>query len=246
MRDGKAWGIILNHQHNLEQGSSLKYTTVFFDLDGTLIESGPGIFALVRAVLRDMGLPDRPDADMPAMIGPPLYDGFRDVLKIPDERMDEALTLYREKSRTVGVGLIKPYPGVPELLRALREEGVFTGVVTSKITPAAREHLGRLGLAPHLDYVRGGVPGGSAEKLTILRGALEDVRPDFARTVMVGDRHFDLLAAREAGIASIGVTYGYGSAAEIASCAPTHTVASVAELGELLLGSIFPILKRKE
>jgi len=239
LRDGKAWGIILNHQHNLERGSSLKYTTVFFDLDGTLIESGPGIFALARAVLRDMGLPDRPDDEMPAMIGPPLYAGFRDVLKIPQGRMDEALALYREKSRTVGVGLIKPYPGVPELLRSLREAGAFTGVVTSKITPTAREHLERLGLAPHLDYVRGGVPGGSAEKLIILLGALDDIRPDPARTVMVGDRRFDLLAAREAKIASVGVTYGYGSPEEIAACAPTHTVARVEELGELLLGHIF-------
>jgi len=239
LRDGKAWGIILNHQHILKQESSLKYTTVFFDLDGTLIESGPGIFALARAVLRDMGLPDRPDDEMPAMIGPPLRDGFRDVLKIPEERMDEALALYREKSHTVGVELIKPYPGVPELLRALREAGALTGVVTSKITPTAREHLERLGLAPHLDYVRGGVPGGSAEKLTILRGALEDLRPDPARTVMVGDRHFDLLAARDAGIACVGVTYGYGSTAEIASCEPTHTVASVEELEALLLKTDF-------
>ncbi|HWQ57876.1 MAG TPA: HAD hydrolase-like protein [Clostridia bacterium] len=213
----------------------MQYTTVFFDLDGTLIESGPGIYAAARAVLRDMGIPARPDAEMPAMIGPPLYDGFREVLKVPEERVQEALALYREKAKTVGIDLIKPYPGILGLLEALKRAGTFVGVVTSKVTPTANEHLERLGLARHIDLVRGGVPGGGAEKLPILLEALGEVRPVKARCVMVGDRHFDLLAADAAGIPSIGVTYGYGSEAEIASCHPTHTVSSVAALGDLLL-----------
>lgn len=211
------------------------YSIVLFDLDGTLIESGPGIFAAARAVLRDMDIPDRPDCDMVGMIGPPLADGFRDVLGVPEARIPEAVERYHEAAKTVGMDLIRPYPGVPELLESLDRAGALVGVVTSKITPTAKAHLERFGLAPRIRYVRGGFPGGSAEKSLLLREAIHDLRADKASIVMVGDRHFDLMAARDAGIASVGVTYGYGSESEIDFCNPTHKAASVAALRALLL-----------
>jgi phosphoglycolate phosphatase len=130
---------------------------------------------------------------------------------------------------------VRPYPGIPELLASLKREGALVGVVTSRNTVTAIAHLERFGLMPDIDYVRGGEPGGNAEKLALLREALADLRAYTGERVMVGDRHFDLLAARDAGIDSVGVTYGYGSAEEIAACDPTHTVSSVAELGKLLL-----------
>lgn len=218
-----------------EPERSLPYTTVLFDLDGTLLESGPGILAAARAVLRDMALPDLPDEEMVRMVGPPLADSFRSVLRVPQERVAEAVRRYHETARTVGLDLIFPYPGVRELLGQLKDAGLVLAVVTSKITPTANAHLARVDLARYFDYVGGGTPGGSAEKLPILLAALEALQADKERAVMVGDRHFDLDAARAAGIASIGVGYGYGSAAEIAACAPTHAAQSVAELRELLL-----------
>ncbi len=211
------------------------YTTVLFDLDGTLIESGPGILAAARAVLHDMGLPEPPQDVMINMIGPPLADSFRDILQVPESRVSEARQRYHETAKTVGMDLIKPYPGVPGMLDALKRAGALVGVVTSKVTPTAKAHLERFGLVPFIDYVRGGEPGGSAEKLPLLLRAIEDLNARKPETVMVGDRHFDLIAAKTAGIPSVGVTYGYGSSAEIASCAPTHTVSGVAELTSLLL-----------
>lgn len=224
---------------NPEHARSLPYTTALFDLDGTLVESGPGIFAVARAVLRELNLPDLPDCEMVKMVGPPLADSFQNVLNVPSELIPEAVRLYHAAATSVGMDLIKPYPGIESLLGELKTAGLTLGVVTSKITPTAKAHLSRFGLAPYFDYVGGGTPGGSAEKLPILMAALEALQADKARAVMVGDRHFDLLAARKAGVAAIGVTYGYGSAQEIASCHPTHTAADVEELRILLLGEPF-------
>ena len=79
------------------------------------------------------------------------------------------------------------------------------------------------------------MPGGSAEKTFLLQTAVDALAADKTSIVMVGDRHYDLAAANAVGVPSIGVLYGYGSAEEIASCAPTHTAASVEALGSLLL-----------
>ena len=211
------------------------YSVVLFDHDGTLLESGPGILAVARTVLRDMNLPGLPDETMVKMIGPPLVNCYSDILNVPAGRLSEAVDRHRELAKTIGMEGVRPYPGIPELLAALKRAGAFVGVVTSRNTEAAIDHLERFGLMPDIDYVRGGEPGGSAEKLTLLREALADLHADKNETVMVGDRHFDLLAARNAGVDSVGVTYGYGAAEEIAACEPTHTVSSVNELSKLLL-----------
>ncbi len=212
------------------------YSTVLFDLDGTLIQSGPGIFAAVKAVMRDMDLSELPEAKLHAMVGPPLADGFRDVLGIPEDRLQEAMVRYRKKAETVGLDLIFPYPGVPELLSSLKDAGAVVGVVTSKITPTATAHLQRFGLAPWIDYIRGGFPGGSADKLLLLETAILELGAPKETTVMVGDRRFDLEAAAAAGVNSIGVLYGYGEESELAACKPTHMAESVKALKNILLG----------
>ena len=210
------------------------YKTVLFDLDGTLIESGPGIFAAARFVMREMGIEDIPDDKLVKMIGPPLADCFRHVIGVPEERVFEATERYHAAAKTIGLDLIKPYPGIPELLQKLKAMGATVGVVTSKVTPTAKEHLSRFGLAPYIDYLRGGIPGGSADKLMLVEAARDDLPGPSSSKVMIGDRHFDLNAAKRAGLPSIGVTYGYGSAEEIAASSPTYTVNSVAELSALL------------
>jgi phosphoglycolate phosphatase len=213
----------------------LLYQTVLFDLDGTLIESAPGIFACARAVMQEMGLPPMTDAQLRPMVGPPLAVCFSDVIGVPKDRVQEAVDRYHLLAKTVGLDAIHPYPGIPALLAGLKAAGACVCVVTSKVTPTAQAHLERYGLAPFIDRLWGGIPGGSAEKTFLLQTALDALHAKKTSIVMVGDRHYDLRAAQAVGIPSIGVLYGYGSAEEIASCAPTHTAATVETLGRLLL-----------
>lgn len=213
----------------------MKYATVFFDLDGTLIESGPAIFATTRATLTEMGLPCPDDVFLRRLIGPPLKMGFSEFLGIPADRVDEAVNLYREKAKTMGVALAEPYEGVLEMLGALKAAGLRLGIVTSKVHATALEQLTAFGIAPYADYVRGAFKNGSGEKTELLRIAAAEFPSELERTAMVGDRYFDLDAARNVGLKSIGVLYGYGDRAEIEACKPTHIAQSVAELKELLL-----------
>ena len=213
------------------------YSTVLFDLDGTLIESGPGIFAAARAALKDMGLEAPDDEHIRKMVGPPLRHSLRDVVGVPEDLIEEATAKYREKAKTVGLDLIKPYAGVVDMLKALKAQGIRRGVVTSKLTPVAREHLERYGLMEYIDYVRGGIEGWSgADKATLLRQAIDDIHADKKDVAMVGDRLFDLEAANAVGVDGIGVLYGYGDEAELKACAPRYIVKTVGELSALLCG----------
>lgn len=216
----------------------MTYDTVFFDLDGTLIESGPAIFATARATLADMGLSCPPDEHLHKMVGPPLKAGFSEFLHIPENRLDEAANLYREKAKTMGMGSTLPYEGVIALLQALKAHKIRVGVVTSKVQSTALEQLAAFGIAPYVDYVRGAFPDGNGEKTELLRIAIKEFCTPENRAVMVGDRYFDLNAARNVGIFSIGVLYGYGEHAEIKACAPTHIARDVKELERLLLGHV--------
>lgn len=213
----------------------MNYDTVFFDLDGTLIESGPAIFATARATLADMGLSCPPDEHLHKMVGPPLKSGFSEFLHIPDNRLDEAANLYREKAKTMGVELAAPYEGVIALLQALKAHNIRVGIVTSKVQSTALEQLKAFGIFEHVDYVRGAFADGTGEKTELLRIAVEEFCSQENHAVMVGDRYFDLNAARNVGIHSIGVLYGYGDRAELEACAPTHIACDVKELERLLL-----------
>ena len=216
----------------------MTYDTVFFDLDGTLIESGPAIFATARATLLEMGLSCPPDEHLHKMVGPPLKAGFSEFLHIPENRLDEAANLYREKAKTMGVELASPYEGVIALLQALKEHKIRGGVVTSKVQSTALEQLKAFGIFEHVDYVCGAFADGTGEKTELLRIAIKEFCTPENRAVMVGDRYFDLNAARNVGIHSIGVLYGYGEREEIEACAPTHIARDVKELEHLLLGHV--------
>lgn len=220
----------------LKESDLLLYQTVLFDLDGTLIESAPGIFACARAVMEEMGMPLLSDARMRPMVGPPLAVGFRDVLHIPEESIPAAMARYRLLAETVGLDEIHPYGGVIDMLKQLKEKGACVCVVTSKITPTAKAHIARYGIAPYVDHVWGGIPGGSADKTELLQSAVDALAKDGNSIVMVGDRKYDLEAANNVGIPAVGVLYGYGSMEELSACSPAHIAATVEDLAALLMG----------
>lgn len=213
----------------------MRYDTVFFDLDGTLIKSGPAIFATTRATLNEMGLTCPDDEHMHKLIGPPLKMGFKEVLGIPEGRVDEAIIRYRENAKTMGIAFGAPYEGILSMLKTLKEHGLRVGVVTSKVHSTALEQLTAFQIAPYADFVRGAFSDGNGEKTTLLQIAVKEFCTLHNHPVMVGDRYFDLNAARNVGIDSIGVLYGYGERAEIEGCNPTHIAESVQELEKLLL-----------
>ncbi len=205
-------------------------------MDGTLIESGPGIVFAIREMMKDLGLPDMQENELSKFVGPPLMTGFSELLGLSGSALNEAIALYRKKYDELGLNVTSAYKGIPELLCELKSRGKKLGVVTSKIQPTAEAHLKRFGLWQYIDYLRGGDPQGIGEKEYLLKLAVSDMlSKDREPAVMVGDRLFDLNAAHVAGMDCIGVLYGYGTSEEIEACKPTYVARSVEELAKLLL-----------
>ena len=218
---------------------TLKYKTILFDLDGTLIESGPGIFGAVNAMLVDSGKKPRADKDLYPLIGPPIRTGFREILGLPEENVDQQVNCYREHYQREFHRLIHPFAGIIGMLETLKAAGARIGVVTSKMEPIARQHIMDMGLDHCVEYLCGANTDGRGDKPALLRKAIADLSlegEDLRSTVMVGDRLFDLNGANAVGLDSIGVLYGYGAREELEACKPRYLVNTVEELTSLLLG----------
>ena len=209
---------------------------VLFDLDGTLTDPGLGIINCFRYALGRLGHPCPPPEELTRYIGPPIRPAFGEILQSEDARLiEEAVAVYRERFATVGLYENRVYEGVPEMLAGLRSAGFRLFVATSKPQPYAEEVLRHFSLDSYFEDVQGNELGGrlddKAELVRELR-ARGGLRADLS--VMVGDRRHDVRAARENGLRSVGVTYGYGAVAELSDAGADHVVGSPGEVEELI------------
>jgi phosphoglycolate phosphatase len=186
-----------------------------FDLDGTLTDPKTGITRSVQYALERLGRPV-PDADeLTWMIGPPIFAGFTELLGGTDE-VPDAVRLYRERYSDVGLFENEVYAGIPALLRDLQEKGVRLYVATSKLQVFARRILDHFELSRFFSEIYGSeLDNRNADKRDLIRHILERERFDPAGAVMIGDRKHDAIGAKANGLASIGVTWGYGSRQEL-------------------------------
>ncbi|MFQ8735031.1 MAG: HAD hydrolase-like protein [Bilophila wadsworthia] len=132
----------------------MQYKTILFDLDGTLTDSEPGIVNSVRYALRSFGMEAEP-ATLRSFIGPPLYDSFRGTMGMSDADAKRAVDTYRVYFRDKGIFENAPYPGVPEMLEALRAAGRRLIVATSKPEVFAKRIAEHFGFAGALEGIYG-------------------------------------------------------------------------------------------
>lgn len=207
---------------------------LLLDLDGTLVDSAPGILACCAATLRELGVAEAEPEALRGMIGPPLRTAFRAWLG-EDERVEEAVRLYRARYAAEGLVQASVYPGVPALLAWARETGTRTFVCTAKLTLFARRVADHFGLAPGLEDVFGAEPDGRFDdKADLIAHILGVIGVPADEAVMVGDRREDILAARRNGVPAIGALWGYGDAAELSAAGADHLCETAAELPALL------------
>jgi phosphoglycolate phosphatase len=186
-----------------------------FDLDGTLTNPKAGITRSVQYALERLGRPILEADELTWMIGPPIFAGFTELLGGP-EQVQEGVRLYRERYSDVGLYENEVYAGIPALLQELREKDVRLYLATSKLQVFARRILDHFDLSRFFDGIYGSdLDNRNADKRDLIRHILDQERFDPARAVMIGDREHDAIGARANGIASIGVTWGYGSQTEL-------------------------------
>ena len=192
-------------------------SVVLLDLDGTLVDSQPGIMASCRAAIRSLGHEAGDLLDARALIGPPMHDVMRILLSpLGDHRIEEGVTAYREHYGRKGLFQSRIYPGVADALAGLRAEGKRLFVATSKRTLFAEQLLRHLGLADFFDSIHGSEPGGTLdEKDELIRHILALHGLAAGNCVMVGDRRFDVIGAHANAVRAVGALWGYGTRDEL-------------------------------
>lgn len=210
---------------------------VLFDLDGTLSDTSEGIYNCVYYVADELGY-DRPKADdMPKFIGPPLHESLLKYSPgVTNENVDDVVELYRKRYFSVGVHECKLYDGMFELLSVLHETGVKIALATAKPEVAAIDCLKFLNILQFFD-VTAGLLRKDETKTEIVKRALEGLNnPDKKKVLMVGDRDYDAIGAKENGIKCAGVKFGFGTKEEFINNGAIAYVADTKELEKLILG----------
>lgn len=193
----------------------LKY--ILFDLDGTLTDAADGITNSVKYALKKFGIDETDESKLRKFLGPPLLMSFREIYGFTPEQAENAVEYYREYFTPHGIFENEVYGGIPELLKCLKEQGKTLIVATSKPEPFAKKIVEHFNLAKYLDMVAGSnMDNTRCKKAQVIEYALNTLGiKDREQAVMVGDREHDIIGAKQAGIKSIGVLYGYASVGEL-------------------------------
>lgn len=216
----------------------MAFTHLFFDLDGTLTDSRPGIFNSANYAAGKLGIPlaQRP-ADLTPFIGPPLRESFRLVFGLGAADAELAVKYYREYYGQEGMYQYRIYEGITESLEALQKNGLRLSVITSKAEIYASEIILISPLNRFFDIVSGcELNGNRSEKgeLILYNCQRLGIKPG-ADVLMIGDRYHDLRGAAQAGVSSAAVTYGYGSEDELVREKPAMIIKSPYQLADEIL-----------
>lgn len=207
--------------------------TVVFDLDGTLIDSAPGIHRCLSETFAHFGIPALTAQTFQPLLGPP----FRTSLPalVGERNVDEVLVHYRSLYSGGGMFETSLYPGIAELVTALRRGNVRLAVATSKLDAYTEPILTRLGVADCFEVLCGHVEPHRNTKTLVVEEALAQLgRPDPDTVVMVGDRRHDVVGAQANGVPALGAGWGYGAPGELAAAGAVDVFDTPAELGRYL------------
>ena len=212
---------------------------IFFDLDGTLTDAGPGIKACINYALDKMKLEKLgPESDW--VVGPSLWGTFN-KLGVPEEDLNYAVDLYRERYDVKGYIENSVYTGIPEQLSELKSMGYMLGVATSKPTASAISILEYFQLSRYFSYQFGSnLDGSLSDKSSLLQHALSTTGSQPNDALMIGDRRYDIIGAKSNLIKSIGVSYGYGSINELRAAGADCLIKETRELATVV-NKLLPI-----
>ncbi len=213
-----------------------RFSTILFDLDGTLTDPAIGITNSVMFALKyfDITVADR--RDLYPFIGPPLVDSFMEQFGFSKEQALKAVGYYREYFREKGLFENTPYPKIAKLLSALKKSGKRLYVATSKPEEFAVLILSHFKLLSFFDGVVGAtLDGRLSEKCDVIAETLTRYKiTDLPHTAMVGDRKFDILGGLANRLTPIGVLYGFGSREELTAAGADLLAADWSELQRIL------------
>jgi phosphoglycolate phosphatase len=218
--------------------NNMSRTQLFFDLDGTLTDSRPGILASMRHALTILGMDIPAEETLSRLIGPPTHEAFRELLDSSDsEFIASTIAIYRERYAELGLFESSVYPGVAEGLRELRAAGFSLFVVTSKPQVYANRIIDHFDLRQYFQHVYGSeLSGERSKKGELIAHVLSLEGLASSSAWMIGDRLHDVLGAKQNGLRSAGVLWGYGSRAELSDAGADELFQTMPELVRAFAG----------
>ena len=212
------------------------YKYVLFDLDGTLTNPEIGITSSVMYALEKFEIKVEDRKELHPFIGPPLTYSFQTFYGLSKEDSELAVKYYRERFSVKGLYENEVYSGVEKMLQELKERGKTLIIATSKPEEFTLKILKYFDLYKYFDYIAGATMDGSrGEKADVIRYALEiSGIEDKSQAIMIGDRHYDILGAKEHGLDSIGVLFGFGDYEELTKAGAKYIANSVEDILEYL------------
>ena len=210
---------------------------ILFDLDGTIIDPKEGITKSVAYALNKFEIKVDNLNELCKFIGPPLKDSFIEYYNFSEDEAEKAIKYYREYFADRGIYENKLYKGFEDILISLKENNKVLIVATSKPTIFATKILENFNLSKYFTFVSGSnFDGSRVRKSEVIQYALERNNiKDLSEVVMIGDRKHDIYGAKEVGLDSIGVLYGYGDYEELYNSGANYIVNSVEELRALIM-----------
>jgi len=204
-------------------------TVVFLDLDGTLTDAGPGILNCVSYALEKLQLPPF-EGNGSWIVGPALWPTF-EKLGVSKENLDHAVALYRERYTDVGWLENSLYEGVLDQLKILKDEGYTLCLATSKPHSYAKKITTFFGISEYMTHEFGSeLDGTRSDKTSLLAYGLSVTGALAEESLMIGDRSYDVIGAKNNGIKVVGASYGYCGDTELADAGADAIISEVAEL----------------
>ena len=210
---------------------------ILFDLDGTITDPKEGITKSVAYALSKFGIKVDSLNELCKFIGPPLKDSFIEYYNFNDDEAEKAIKYYREYFSDRGIYENQVYKGFEDILISLKENNKVLIVATSKPTIFAQKILEHFNLRKYFSFVSGSnLDGTRVKKSEVIQYALERNNiKDLSEVIMIGDRKHDVYGAKEIGIESIGVLYGYGDYEELYDNGANYIVNNVEVLRKLIM-----------
>lgn len=208
------------------------YQYILFDLDGTLTDPGVGITNSVAYALKKFNINVKNKTELYKFVGPPLLDSFVKYYAFSEEHGKIAVEYYREYFKAKGIFENEVYDGIEDMLTLLKSKGKKVILATSKPESFAKNILKHFHLDKYFDFVAGATMDETRNKKgDVIKYALESCRiNDLSTVIMIGDREHDIIGAKECGIDSIGVLFGYGSYDELHDAGATYIAETVKDI----------------
>jgi phosphoglycolate phosphatase len=203
---------------------------LLIDLDGTLVDPAAGLVASFQRGLAAAGVAVLPAAELDYIIGPPLRVSFPRA-GVPTDKVEVALSGYREHYTAGAMFEARAYDGIPDALATLKARGHVLHVATSKPHVFARPILEHFALAHLFESIHGAELDGTRDaKADVIAYLLAQQSVDARDALMIGDTPYDVVGAQQHGIATIGVAWGHGGRRALADAGAVTVIDAAHEL----------------